>query len=207
MTTRWARFARGWAAALFATLVAACSHTIAGGGAPSPVALMLALAFSGMVCVALAGKSLSRIRLSIAVGASQLMFHGVFSLIAPAPGGEAMSPAAGHTMMMTYVPLQATSERMHDHADPWMWLAHGIAAVVTVIALRHGERAFWALSELARLAFGTILTGLTRPPQLQSVRPARENAVAIERARLPRRLEVILSALGHRGPPAFAAQF
>jgi hypothetical protein len=35
-------------------------------------------------------------------------------------------------------------------ADPWMWIGHGIAAVVTIVALYHGERAVRVLLELAR---------------------------------------------------------
>ena len=42
MSTRWARFARGWLAAVFSTLIAAASHTIA-GGPPRWLAIVLSL--------------------------------------------------------------------------------------------------------------------------------------------------------------------
>ncbi len=200
MTTRWGRFARGWAAALFATLVAACSHTLGGGEAPSILALVLTLAFAGMVCVALAGKTLSRVRLAIAVGVSQFVFHAAFSLIgspSSAPGGDPML-MSGHLES-----LPAAAGRMPMHDDPRMWLAHGVAAVITVLALLHGERAFWGMLGLARSAVRWFLPRMLAPAGLPV---GGHNAVAVERGRLPRRLDVLLPALGRRGPPAPAAQ-
>lgn len=63
MTTRWARFARGWIAAIVSLFVAACSHSLAGGSLPAAAGIALSLAFSGATGVLLAGKTLSLARL------------------------------------------------------------------------------------------------------------------------------------------------
>lgn len=88
-----ARLVRGWIAALVATVLAAGSHTVAGvldaapmagadqmHAAPPMAVLVLTLALSGMVCTGLAGRVLSWWRLLGAVGASQLLYHGAYSL-------------------------------------------------------------------------------------------------------------------------------
>lgn len=59
MTTRWARFARGWIAAIVSLFAAASSHTLAGGSLPATAGIAL----SGATCVPLAGKTLSLARL------------------------------------------------------------------------------------------------------------------------------------------------
>jgi hypothetical protein len=79
MTTRWARFARGWIVAGFSTFVAALSHTLGGGAVPGLLAVVVSLAFAGIVSIALSGRTLSTWRLSAAVLLSQLIFHGLFS--------------------------------------------------------------------------------------------------------------------------------
>ncbi|WP_394771208.1 hypothetical protein [Lacisediminihabitans sp.] len=206
MTTRWARFARGWLAALVATFTAVCSHAIAGGGMPSAVAIALSLAFSGLVCVALAGKTLSRVRLAAAVAVSQFAFHGAFSLLGeatvlPGTGSAGMQHSAAQ-MAAQIAALPAGQAIVGP--DATMWLGHAIAAVVTIVAIRRGERAFWGLFDLARLCVGAVwrlLTGLFpgRSPEPLS------SAVAIERAVVPRPVDRNLSFLSHRGPPALAA--
>ncbi|MCU1481117.1 MAG: hypothetical protein JWQ19_1903 [Subtercola sp.] len=90
MSSRAARTLRGLTAAGVAVFVAALSHALGGGDAPGGIGVVLALAFSAVVCVALAGRTLSLVRLSLAVGFSQLAFHLLFSV-----GGGGASTAAG----------------------------------------------------------------------------------------------------------------
>ena len=85
MSTRWARFARGWLTALFSTLIAAVSHTLA-GGPPGTLAVVVSLAFAGMLCVGLTGKRPSAVRLAASVGGSQLLFHQLFGSWGTRPG-------------------------------------------------------------------------------------------------------------------------
>lgn len=72
MTTRWARFTRGWLGAVFSTFVAALSHTAGGGSGPGLLPVALCLAFAVIVCIGLAGRSLSlwRPRLAAPPGGS-----------------------------------------------------------------------------------------------------------------------------------------
>src|ERR1700712_934267 len=91
MHTRWARVARGCAAAAFATFVAAFSHSLAGGSVPTAFGLFVSLMLSAMVCTLLRGRTLSLWRLAASVGVSQFLFHALFS--------DLGTPvAAAHTM-------------------------------------------------------------------------------------------------------------
>jgi hypothetical protein len=200
MTTRWARFVRGWVAAAISVFVALCSHTLAGGAVPSLAGLCLCLAFSGMVCIALAGKSLSLPRLAISVLLSQFLFHGAFSLLGstapatPTPATHSMSDLMS-APAVHITPLVDSGMSM----PAWMWAAHGVAAIVTIAALRFGERAFWQLLALTRPLARRLLT-----PVVVAVTSA-EPAHPIEAELLPRPRLVVVSGARRRGPPAFAA--
>lgn len=214
MGTRWTRFTRGWVVAGFSLFVAALSHNLGGGAAPGLLAVVLSLAFAGVVCVGLTGATLSLWRVSVSVLASQLIFHGLFSL-----GGA--GSAAGRLATDAATPGGA-----HDHASvaglalggltdadggglaagphpaevhgALMWLAHGIAAVVTIAALRHGERAFWSLLAGARL----VIRFLSEPVVTPAVMPAAPRRTPTTAPVFtPRDLGVLLSARPHRGPP------
>ena len=199
MATRWARFARGWLTAVVAVLVAALSHVAAGGQAPAPVSVSIALAFAGMVSVALAGKKLSLVKLSVSVGFSQVLFHLLFGL-----GGTAGSMTmAGHHGSATVI-VGAASASPISPAMGWMWIAHALAAIVTIVALRRGERTFWTLVELARTALVTVVIALGLV--LVPLRVARLRA-ALHRVIEPVDLAVLLSPMRHRGPPRALAGF
>lgn len=196
MTTRWGRFARGQIAAVFSTFVAAFSHGFAGGSHPPLFAMALALAFSGVVCVFLAGKRLSRIRLALSVALSQLLYHGLFTLFgsggtptgtvtAPHHGAIVFSPGTGGTVIM-------------NPADQWMLLAHAAAAAITFAVLLHGERLCIGLATLARVAFA-VLVG--RMPWSASPTALKLSAPSGHRSAVPHRSLVIVSSLRHRGPP------
>ncbi|MDJ0349900.1 hypothetical protein [Cryobacterium sp. PH29-G1] len=200
MATRWARFARGWLTAVVAVLVAALSHIAGGGSAPAPLALALALAFAGMVSVVLAGKKLSLMKLSVSVAFSQLLFHLLFAL-----GGTAgtMTVAGHHGSTTVLVGAASAAPAMHSGGA--MWIAHTVAAVLTIVALRRGERAFWALVETARTALVTVFIalGLVVPTP---GRTARVRA-ALRREVVRTDLAVLLSPMRHRGPPPVLAAF
>jgi len=203
MTTRWARFARGWIAAIVSLFVASCSHASAGGVLPAAAGLALCLAFSGAVCVLLAGKTLSLTRLSIAVSVSQLLFHGLFSLLADAPMGVTTLAGAGmhhggDTLLLRLAPVTSTVPPIT--ADARMWAGHAVGAVVTIAALSLAERAFWGLVRVARLSISRLL-GAVLPvdtPMLSRPRHTDRAVVATPGA-------LVFSIHRHRGPPAFAA--
>ena len=186
MDSRWARVARGWTAAGFATFVAAFSHTVVDGAGPSAFGILVSLVISGALCTMLAGRTMSLWRLTISVGASQAMFHGLF-------GSLGTPVVVGHRMGA--MPMDAASAP--HHAGAVMWLAHAIAAVITVVALRYAGSAFWGVADTARLLL-TRLAALFVP-----VTPtARSSATIADRNDLPRDLTRLLSPMRHRGPPA-----
>ncbi len=213
MTTRWARFARGWIAALFSTFVAALSHTLGGGSGPALLPVLLSLSFAGIVCIGLAGRTLSLWRVSLSVIASQLIFHGLFSL--GGSGGAMATPSSvphdHHSIAVLADPAllgAAGSGRLGSGAMPGamaggpadgiaMWLAHLAAAAATILALRFGERAFWGLLENARLVIRSLFAGhtLVLPPR------SPRRTVTTARVFTPRDVALLLSTMRHRGPP------
>lgn len=205
MATRWARFARGWMIAAVSTLVAAFSHTLGGGGAPGPLAVVLSLAFAGVLCIGLAGRTLSLARVGLSVLLSQAIFHGLFSL--GGPGGLIQTDAAApalheHAAAAGSLALTGASNAARDvhlgHASASMWLGHLAAAAVTVAALRYGERAFWGLFESARLGIRCLVATL---PAVIVPAALRRTAVSTP-VFTARDLGVLLLTDPHRGPPA-----
>lgn len=197
MTTRWARFARGWLAAVFSTIVAAVSHTLAGGSGPSVVSLAIALAFAGVTCIALTGKTVSLPRMSISVLLSQVAFHTLFSTISTSSTTpEVMGGQHDHGGAVML--LAETSAPMAHHTDGWMWLGHAVAAAITIVTLRYGEGAFWRLRGIAALFVRTVVAGLPVVPVLPRVirRPRASGHLFV-----PRACELVRVSLGLRGPP------
>ena len=220
MTARWTRFVRGWAIAGFATFVAALSHTLGGGATPGLLPVVVSLAFAGIVCVGLSGGTRSLWRTATAVLASQLIFHGLFSLgasggslRADAPAGTlpAHSHAAGSALLAVQSGATTAPGLSDAHSAPsmagmsaapldaaLMWLAHLLAAVVTIVALRHGERALGILVASARLVVRRILVSRTLPVRSRTT----HSTPGLARIVRPRKLLVSLSVMRHRGPPA-----
>ena len=184
MNTRWARVARGATAAAFATFVAAFSHWLSGGVAPSWFGVGASLVISVMVCTMLAGRTLSTWRLAVSIGLSQVLFHALFS-------GLGTPVVLSHDMTS----MTTDAAAPHLHAAPTMWLAHAVAAVVTVAAFRFGERAFWGVSGTARLLLARLM--VVAAPAIDVPRPV----VTVERRFVPRDLALLLSSMRHRGPP------
>lgn len=200
-TGRWARFFRGWLAAAFATFIAALSHTLGGGGTPGLLAVVVSLAFAGIICISLTGPTSSLWRTSASVVGTQLVFHGLFALTgASGPGSATLvqqhpSGAHAHTLSLSVV---ETGSSMPVHtAGAGMWLAHALAAVVTVLALRFGEQALRTLFENARLVIRRLV-----PRLAAAVAPAApRRSVNAAPVVTPSPCDVLISPLRHRGPP------
>ncbi|MBX3100181.1 MAG: hypothetical protein KF761_11450 [Salinibacterium sp.] len=184
MDSRWARVARGITAAAFATFVAAFSHTISGGVGASMFGITASFIISAMVCTLLTIRTLSLWRLATSVSVSQVLFHWLFS-----SAGTPVTVAHNMNAMSTDVPAA------HLHGSPTMWAAHAVAALVTVVAFRFGEQAFWGVIRTARLLFSRLL--VIAIPVLEVPRPV----VRIDRRFVPRDLALFLSSMRHRGPP------
>lgn len=199
MNSRGARLARGSAAASTSTLVAAVSHAAGGGQFPHPLLLLAGLIFSVLCCVALTGRTVSWARLIAAVGFSQLLFHLLFSMsgnstIQMVQSGHHVNPGLS---VVGDAPVSAHSA----HGNAWMPLAHVLAAVLTIAALRFGEAAFWSLFETARVS----LSFLFRPSQDARIKAEPRPSLAVIGAGFqPRKLSHFLSCVQHRGPPPLA---
>jgi len=209
MASRWARFVRGWLTAGLSVFVAAVSHVAGGGTAPGLLGVVLAMAFAGIVCVALAGKSLSRIRLSLSVVASQFAFHLLFGLGAGAGSVGAGSATAiatttshgsAHQHGATFLESAGSGAAMTSHNDSSMWAAHALAAVITVVVLRRGESAYWGLVELARAVWVAPLVPRHVSIATDSVDASRTGSAIADMSGL-RDLGVLLVARPRRGPP------
>ncbi|SJN34506.1 putative integral membrane protein [Mycetocola reblochoni REB411] len=112
---------------------------------PGPLGILVPWIFSFMVCVLLAGRKLSVIRLSISVTISQLLFHVLFVLGTIEPSGTAV----GHVHGAPLVLPGGSGVTEAVVADGTMWVGHLLAAIVTVLVAHRGERMLLALRELA----------------------------------------------------------
>lgn len=231
MSTRWTRVVRGLAAAAIATFVAAFSHAAAGGGAPGGVGLALALAFAVVVCVLFTRRSPSLPLLGASVVLSQLAFHLLFAVGSGAGAGVGagqLAPQgvhAGHASMSGSdllssgllssgtAPDAGAGTGAHLHDSGWMWLAHAVAALATIVLLRRGELVLRRLIELGRIRgsqvaarIGAQLTALVRVLVLLIAAEGRPQELRVSAAARPaadrlRDLGVVFGALRHRGPP------
>lgn len=191
-STRWARVARGLVLSAASLFVASMSHVAAGGPAPGPLALVLSFAFSLVFCTAVVGRMLSLPRLVTAVAFSQLLLHLLFSL--DSGGAPAMS-MDHHGMMLTLPGPVASGGAVQ--IDAGMWVAHAIAAVLTVAAIRGGHLTARALRALARpfaaLVRQMLAFGIPRRPAVGTPRTA--DIV------LPLYSRPASGSLSRRGPP------
>lgn len=195
MHARAQRLARGWIVGMVATTAAAVSHSLAGGYRPGTLSFGVALVFAGLLGTAVIGRQPSLPRLSVAVGVSQLAFHLLFSALG---GGATSAPASGVGMWdMSAMDATGTTALVgsgHDHlADSSMWIAHALAAVLTIAFLRHAELAVWGMltRAFARVtAFAVPVVALAPP-----VRAAGLPVVRVLASRL------LVSSASRRGPP------
>ncbi|GGI45657.1 hypothetical protein BCL57_001629 [Agromyces flavus] len=202
MMTRGARAARGAAIAAFATFAASLAHTVGGGTPPGPLALVLALAFSIPLAMALTGGRMALLRASAGALAAQAALHLLYALGTPsAASAPSEYPALSHAAHgAPVVHLDgALVVVSHGHAVA-MPLAHLVAAVATVGALVLFQRAVAAVS----VAFATVVRGLrlvivALRGLVAPAAPAR--VAATTWVGPPDPAIVLLSSLRHRGPP------
>ncbi|MCU1407689.1 MAG: hypothetical protein JWQ43_3992 [Glaciihabitans sp.] len=203
--TRWARVLRGTLAAFFATFVAAFSHVLGGGALPSAAALSFTLAMSTLVCIALAGRVMSLWRTTLAVGVSQVLFHGLFSTMSSAGTVNDSATAslfesaahAGHSSGSVTIGVIADGAPMVTHSSA-MWLAHVVAGLVTILAVRYAENALVTVRETASLFLATLRALISLLPV--ATHPGFARVGCVDRI-LPRVIGTLISPMRHRGPP------
>lgn len=175
------RVLRGTAAASVSTFIALFAHSAVSSHAVSWQGILGPLILSMFVCIALAGRNLTLPRLALAVGASQLAFHALFTWGTPGSADAA-----------------TTSDVLHTGVA--FWIAHSIAAIVTVIILHRGES---AVVKLARLISWTF-TRFARALALRSVTdPEHRTTLATYFTWVRPDQRHLVGAVVHRGPPSF----
>lgn len=190
---------RGFAAASLATFAALAGHVTGGGQMPSSLGILIPWVLSFMVCVLLAGRKLSVIRLSISVVISQFLFHVLFVLGTIQPSGQAVGHVHGAPLTLP----AATGMTEAVVADSTMWVGHLLAAVVTIAVAYRGERMLLALRALAIQVARWVrrrVDAVLGSPGLLDVRVLRSAPVSA-RALEPR----IFSTLQGRAPPVVHA--
>ena len=166
---------------------------------PGALGILVPWVFSFMISVLLAGRSLSLVRLGISVVVSQFLFHLLFVLGTITPSGVTIPHVHGAPLVLpaaSGIPEAVT-------ADASMWLGHGLAALLTVLALYRGERLIVGVRELAV----QLVRWVRRRVDLVLVLPSLDAAF-----RLRGRFEVaraddltLLATLRGRAPPFSAA--
>lgn len=195
--SRGPRVLRGLLAASIATFAALMSHLAGGGVLPGWLGIVVPWVLAVMICVALAGRTLSLVRLAVAVVLSQVLFHMLFVLGLFVPSTAPATPTHQHAhLVMSGSP--ALTGMMHSDAGMWVW--HGVAAIATTALLYRGERSARRLRHLA--------AALTRAVRrrvaviLTPVAPAvRRPAVLSVARRVVAPLGWSPASLTRRGPP------
>ncbi|QIM18783.1 hypothetical protein G7066_09560 [Leucobacter coleopterorum] len=185
------RVARGGGGAGIATLLAAASHGLAGGSITLPAVLVTAFV-ALPVCTVFAGRVGSLWRLSLAVIASQFLYHWSFAGIAATSGSSATSSgevAPAHAAHLATAQAFAPAAA----ADSVMWTFHAVAALMTVAIVHRGERAFLSLMGMIRKAY-------TRP-RIALIAIAHRPTLLCERSHSFGFSHRLFSAVSHRGPP------
>lgn len=200
-TSRVPHVVRGTFAATIATFAALVSHVAGGGTFPGVLGFVAPLLLSLFVCVMLAGRTLSMLRLSVSVAASQMLFHALFVLGTP-PGAQASGAGSSqhhdHAAMMLTPVSPATIELVQGTTT--MWIAHAFAAVLTVALLYRGERTLDRLVALAARCAAWLRIGNDVPRTIPVLlRPVRALAATSRGWSL---LTLIVGATQRRrGPP------
>lgn len=190
--SRGVRTARGTVAAIAATLIAAISHSAAGGSITPPAVIATAM-LALPICVALAGRLGSLTRVSVAVILSQLPYHWTFWGLGLGDGPAASAQQLGHAahLAAAFSPDAVAS----GAATGAMWLSHLGAAVLTIALLHHGEGAAIELLRLIRRALPRAVPAPSAIPHLATIRPRVDTSIPVATC-------AHLSTISHRGPPA-----
>ncbi|MFG6504230.1 hypothetical protein [Microbacterium sp. P05] len=188
MNGRAVRARRGGALAATATLIAATAHTLGGGVAPSPMFCLVLFALATPFATAFAVPRPSLWRTAAAVGVSQALFHAAFTVIGDPGWSAATGPHVHGAAAMASMGAMADAAAP-AHAD--MTLAHVLAALATILLVRHGQALIAAIRAWIIRAASTADAPVLRP----------RAAVRTVPAERPPASRVFPPGLGRRGPP------
>lgn len=183
------RLARGSIAAGLSTWIALFFHLVGGGGAPAVAGVAIPFVLSWCACVVLAAWRGHALRLAASVVLSQGLFHLLFTLGAT---GGVRGGHHGATMHLGATDLAAASTWTH------MWLAHLVAAAITILALHSGERALTRLSRMVLDAARRLCAAPRLEPAATVIGPVPAMASVVDDFRSLGRFHRDIS---RRGPP------
>lgn len=195
MDRRQQRALRGLGASALAVFVAALFHTAGGGPEPTALAMGVSTVLAAPVSVLLAGRD-ALWRLALAVAASQFAFHFLFGLGQPSDvdfrgdGGMAGMPGMPGAQLTVSGGAAAGAA---SATAMWMW--HAAAALVTIAALRHGDR---VIRRMLDLAVRFLVSALRLLVRVASPRPS---GLAPQTSPHALDAQFLLRAQPRRGPP------
>ncbi|MEL0626121.1 hypothetical protein V6245_04085 [Salinibacterium amurskyense] len=199
MIGRGAQVLRSSLVAAFSVFVAATAHIFGGGGAPSWVALVLALTFAAFISIPLVGKRMSLPRVAVAVTIAQTFFHTVFAVIGnPA---NIVAQSVGHHDVAFSAAAGAINHGAHGAGA--MTVGHIVAGIITIVALRQGVTALGSITASA----GRQLRRLFSPQGVPLVIRRTVVASAVCRDEIMAPLRLLRSVVSLRGPPTVSAVF
>ncbi|REJ03853.1 hypothetical protein DY023_16125 [Microbacterium bovistercoris] len=190
---------RGFAAASTATFVALAAHVTAGGAMPGTLGILVPWMLSLMVCVLLAGRKLSALRLSVSVLVSQFLFHVLFVLGLLTPTGITGGHVHGAPLQLP----ETTGLTVQVIADGGMWIGHAAAALLTILALHRGERMLLGMRDLAVQAVRWLRSRLDDATPAARPRATAPHCASQAEESLP--AAPFLSLLRGRAPPLHPA--
>ncbi|MEJ1156350.1 MULTISPECIES: hypothetical protein [Microbacterium] len=197
MTARHYRALRGATAAWVATIIAATSHTLSGGGAPHPLLVVALAILLSPVAVAIAGRRLALWRMTATVLASQMVFHLAFAMTSGASASSGTVEAATSTHAHHVLGSFSSAGVAGIFPDAAMLAGHLTAAIVTVAGLYFGGRMLRTLGRGVRSIFARA-HALIPLDSLPCAHPAARVLPTL-------RAITLLSDVSRRGPPAFVS--
>lgn len=188
LDSRRVRVVRAGGASAVATLSAATAHTLGGGTPPAAWLVLTVALLAWPVALVIVGSRPSALRTGLAVAAAQALLHGAFALVGDtAPSAGALT--GHHHDLLALGPVAGSAMT----PDGSMLAGHVAAAILTAVAVCHGERMLRAVARGIRsLLRPTVLPLLPLAPVAPAV------AAALPERLRPRRL---LADLSRRGPP------
>lgn len=232
MQNRLRPLGRAWGGSGIAVGLAALSHSAAGGHAPNYLLLAVAWALGAVIALPFTSRKASLGRLAGLLLPAQLIYHVVFGGMHSTQsagahgamhGGGGTAPMGAAVQTLADVTASdAATHLMHSApsagasvpgagaaamagamaAQPLMLLAHVLSAVLSVLAIRHAERALaaaWAWCQLR-------LVAVARLPRIPALRRRAGQAQPGWELPRPHLLGLPLAALRYRGPPAALAR-
>lgn len=168
---------------------------------PGVLGIAVPLVFSVFVCVLLVGRRLSLFRLTLSVAVSQFLFHTLFMLgtVQTVSSSSVMGAHAMHGAPIVLESALLMPMGHGAHSGVEMWVAHGVATLITVAVLHRAEIVFATIAAVKEFVLTQLIPAV---PAAVTVPVAAARLLAQGEAPLLRALGVYPATMALRGPPA-----